>query len=462
MRGILKYSNYSPPLPIEKNLVISWEKLYRKVKSSSPLNECRALLAYNTVLDRVVSVDEKLLSKLPKPLQSQRIRRIRNLQDFANALAYSIRNDFALEVVCDKYAYELISELGSHTEKTGGQAAIVSNLLSKFPKTTVIVHADRYDSRAASLFKNSNVKVGIPSAEGLELILAKNYTIENVEPQIHYIFEYRMGTSFASGRAGRSNRIIACPTTPIKFQEGWEDILPDIAQNVDFAFIAGLNHMGDDYEDAFYKVVEHIRLLRLGNPRITIHLELTSTQDLMKLSKIFEIIIRKVDSVGLNEAELIDVMNCLGHKPDRGPLGQVEGMLSIMGLGPKRVHLHTMHYYLCKVRGSEKTTRDGLVFGALIGAAAALRGCIPRPRDLTAAMKVPVSQQGINILKAFEQVWLKQETEELATQGFLDGFGLVAIPTKIVVKPKGTVGLGDMISSASLAAEIAFNKRLGN
>jgi len=452
---ILSGKMNSPTLPGEDEE--PWEELYKSVKRANPIVDCRAILAYNTVLDRVVRVDAELLSKLPNPSKSRHPRRIRDIQDFADALAFSIRHNLALEVVCEPAAFRRVSKLGPYKEQTGGQVAIVANLLSKFQRSVVMVHADRFDSRAAALYRRTKALVGIPSPEGMRVLPAEKF-VARVDPEAHYIFEYGTGTAYASGKAGRNNRMIACPTTPIQFQDGWEDVLPDMASMVDFAFLAGLNHMGDDYETAFDRVAEHIRLLRIGNPRIAIHLELTSTQELMKLESILEKVVRRVDSVGLNEAELHDVMDCLGHKPERGPLGQVEGMLAIMGLGPHRVHLHTMGYYLCKVRGREEPSRDGMLFGSLIGAAAALRGGIPGPRDLASAMKVPVSQRGIDMLKAFEQVWLQQDTAELATSGYLEGFGLAAIPTKVVSQPKGMVGLGDMISSSSLAAELAFRR----
>ena len=433
----------------------SWDSLYRSARSARPLTGSRALLAYNTVLDRVVKVDAKLLSKLPKPSGFRRPRRVREMQDFADALAFSIRHNVAIEVVCDPKIFSEIAKLGPHREQIGGQVAIIANLLSKFQKSAIIVHADRFDSRSAAFYRRTKALVALPSHDGMRVVPAEKF-VEDVEPEAHYIFEYGTGTAFASGRAGRNNRMIACPTTPIEFQANWEDVLPEVAPLVDFAFLAGLNHMGDDYEVAFARVAEHIRLLRLGNPRIVVHLELTSTQELMKLEKILDMVVRKVDSVGLNEGELLDVMDCLGHRPERGPLGQVEGMLALMGLGPKRIHLHTMGYNLCKVRGKEEPARDGMLCGALVGAAAALKGRIPGPKDVDAALGVPVSARGVEMLKAFEQVWLRQDTDELATKGFLEGFGIAAVPTKVVPNPKGTVGLGDMVSSSSLAAELAF------
>ena len=431
--------------------------MYRKVKRANPLRACRALLAYNTVLDRVVRLDAELLSKLPKPSGSRRPRRVRGLQDFADALAFSIRHNSAMEVVCDPKAFAQVSRLGPYREQIGGQVAIVANLLSKFEKSIIIVHADRFDSRAAALYRGTKALVATSSSDGLKIVPAEEY-LSRSEPEIHCIFEYTIGTAFATGTAGRSNRLIVCPSTPIEFQENWEDILPEVATMVDFAFLAGLNHMGDDYEAAFQRVAEHIRLLRSGNPNITIHLELTSTQDMMKLEKVLDFIVRKVDSVGLNEAELMDILDCLGHIPHRGALGHVEGMLAIMGLGPSRVHMHTMDYYLCKTRGKEEPARDGMLYGALVAAAAAYRGGIPGLKDLQASMRIPVSERGVNMLKAFEQVWLQQDSDELATKGYLEGFGLAAVPAKVVPAPRGTVGLGDMISSASLAAELAFRR----
>ncbi len=447
-----------PSLSSEKEHVKAWEAIYRKVKSARPLAGCKALLAYNTVLDRVVKVDAALISKLPKPSTSRRPRRVTNLQDFADTIAYSILSNVALEVVCEPKVFAEISKLGTYKEQIGGQVAIISNLLSKFEKPFIVIHADRFDRRATSLYKGSKALVATSSPSGPKFTPAREF-IEDATPQTHYIFEYNIGTAIAAGAAIRSNRLIACPNTPIVFQKDWEEVLPSVASLVDFAFLAGLNHMGDDYVDAFYQVVEHIRFMRMGNPDITVHLELTSTQNLRKLDKILEIVVRNVDSIGLNEAELTDVMDCLGYMPKRGPLGQVEGMLTIMALGPKRVNLHTMDYYLCKVRNTELPSRDGMVYGAIIGAAAAVRGAIPGPRDIATGMKVPVSKHGINMLKAFEQVWLDSETEDLATQGYLEGFGLAAIPTKVVAKPKGTVGLGDMISSISLAAELSFRSK---
>ncbi len=438
----------------------AWEKEYEAALRANPLGGVRALLAYNSVIDKVRAVDDRLLKRLRPPEEAPPIfaKTAEDLQDLAEGLCYSISNGLALEVICSPSVIHFLDELGGFEDRPGGQVVTVARLLSDFDAARVLVHPDRFSWEVASLYQGSRAEVSLQIEDKTEYVQAEEFHWE-CTPEVHYILEYSAGLSFGGSLSPRANRVIAAPQTKILFHGEWEGSLPFVGREVDVFFIAGLNHMGEDYEGSFDKVREHIHAVKAANQDIIVHLEITSVPDLRKREAIVDRILPLADSIGVNEAELADFAFLLGvprwEEVRRSAARQLEALHLLRALGVKRVNMHTLGYYMTLSPNPASTVRNALLFAALIGAARA-NGGRPLPQELPQASQVPLSARGLKQLgRLSSHLNLKgRDRQSFLQEGSCEEEeNLVAVPTKVVKNPVHTVGLGDVISGASLFAE---------
>ncbi len=446
---------------MDEAIVKGWEEKYEAASKTNPLEGARALLAYNSVIDKVRPLDEGVLGDLrvPEEVPPLFTKTAEDLDDLAQALFYSISNGLALEVLCSPGVIGFLDGVGGYEDRPGGQVLTVARLLSDFGASRIIVHPDRFDRRMASLYRGSLAEVSLREGETVEFAKAEEFYWD-CSPEVHYILEFPAGLSFGAQAAPRPNRFIAAPKTKILFHRGWEDSLSAVSQECDLFFIAGLNHMGEDYETSFQTVRRHIMTAKAVNPSLKVHLEVTSVPDLRKREAIVEQILPLVDSLGLNETELADLAFLLGlpdwERVRDDPILQLEAMKIMAALGVRRVHMHTLGYYLCLSPNPAEAVRSGLLFASLIGSVRASTGQVRGPKDLSKAKRLPVAERGFGELaKLCDQLGLKgRARRELEEEGWCRDEDLVAIPTKLVTGPKYTVGLGDVISGASIFSEV--------
>jgi ADP-dependent phosphofructokinase/glucokinase len=437
-----------------------WEEHYEAALRRNPLKGARALLAYNSVIDKVRTIDDDFLSRLRPPREVPPIfaKTAEDLEDLAEGLSYSISNGLALEVICSPRIIGFLDEQGGFEERAGGQVLIIARLLSDFGASRVLVHPDRFNWRLASLYQGSRAEVPLRMGDVVEYVKAEDFYWD-CEPEVHYILEYQRGTSFGDGPAPRANRFIVAPMTRVLFHREWEAALPAVSRECDAFFIAGLNHMGEDYEESFERVRQHIRTAKAANPSLVVHVEITSVPDLRKREAIVDEILPLVDSVGVNEAELADLAFLLGlprwEEVRRNAIYQLEALHLIRAIGLKRVNMHTLGYYMALSPNPAEEVRGSLLFAALVGAARAMLGASPRPQDLRKVRDIPVASRGLKEMERLgDLLKLKGlDRRELLQEGWCRDESLVVIPTKVVSNPKYTVGLGDTISGASLFSE---------
>ena len=134
------------------------------------------------------------------------------------------------------------------------------------------------------------------------------------------------------------------------------------------------------------------------------------------------------------------------------PIAVIEAMLKLAEkTGVKRIHFHTYGYYLALTDYKGEFVRDALLFSALAAAAKAKLGDIRSIDDIAKAMDVPVNEKAKAVEEALSKEYgMKDGIAEV------DSYQLAFIPTKIVAKPKSTVGIGDTISSSAFVGEFAF------
>ncbi len=420
----------------------------------------RALLAYNSVVDKVRMLDEGFLGSLGTPEEVPPIfaKAAEDLGDLSEGLCYSISNGLALEVICSAEVIRFLEEAGAYEDRLGGQVATVARLLSDFSAASVLVHPDRFSRKLASLYHGSHAKVPLKIGEAVEYVPAEEFYWD-CSPEVHYILEYPAGLSFGDGPAPRASRLIAAPMTRVVFHLEWEGALPKVSKECDAFLVAGLNHMGEDYEESFQRVREHIRTAKASNSDLVVHLEITSVPDLRKREAILDDIIPLMDSVGLNETELADLAFLLGlprwEEVRRNSVYQLEAMHLIRALGVKRVNMHTLGYYLSLSPNPVAEVRRALLFAALVGAARAKLGRSPGPKDLQEASSTPLAKRGLKELRRLSDLLKLKGVDhrEFLQEGWCEEESMVAVPTKLVGSPSYTVGLGDTISGASFFSE---------
>lgn len=442
-----------------------WEDRYRTVSRRNPLRGTRALLAYNSVIDKVRILDEAILGRLRPPEEVPPLfaKTVEDLDDLAEGLCHSISHGLALEVLCGPRAIRFLEGVGGYEARPGGQVVTVGRLLSDFDAARILVHPDRFHWEVASLYQGTRAEVPL-ALNGVAYVPAVELHWD-CEPEVHYILEYEEGTSFGAGPAPRANRFIAAPRTSVQFHQEWERALPTAARQADVFFVAGLNHMGEAFQESFRRVREHIGIARAANPDLVVHLEITSMPDLRKREAVLEDVLPAVDSVGVNETELADLAFQLGHPSweavRRDPLQQVEALRLLRSLGPRRANLHTLGYYLTLSPRPLERVRESLLFAALVGAARARRGEGPAPADLPEVLEVPLAERGLEALdRLAEGLGLPRAgAAALRREGWAPDEELVAVPTRLVPRPRHTVGLGDVISGASVFGEVGLGTR---
>ena len=141
----------------------------------------------------------------------------------------------------------------------------------------------------------------------------------------------------------------------------------------------------------------------------------------------------------------------LAHDPV-DPIAVTEAMLKLAEkTGVRRIHFHTYGYYLALTEYKGEFVRDALLFAALAAAAKAKLGDVRSIDDVVKAMDVPVNEKARAVEeKLVAEYGMKDGIAEV------NGYQLAFIPTKIVAKPKSTVGIGDTISSSAFVGEFAL------
>ncbi|WP_456366277.1 ADP-specific glucokinase [Thermococcus sp.] len=450
-----------------------WGGLYasafERVRSSMG-NAGRVLLAYNTNIDAVKYLERKDLEKRVERAGREEVfryadglpKRIENVPQLLGSILWSIRRGKAAELFVESCSTRFYMRQWNWDElRMGGQVGIMANLLGGVYGVPVIAHVPQLSGLQASLFKEGPIYVPKAESGRLKLVHPKEFAGDE-ENCIHHIYEFPRGFTVFGLKAPRENRFIGSaddynPNLYIRpeFREHFEEITAD----VELAIISGLQALTkENYRGPLKIIKEHIEVLNeLGIPA---HLEFAFTPD-ETVRKAILGLLGEFWSVGLNEVELASVMEVMGEKglaekllshDPVDPIAVTEAMLRLAEkTGVRRIHFHTYGYYLALTDYRGEFVRDALLFSALAAAAKAKLGDVRSINDIVKATDVPVNEKA----KAVEEGLVRE-------YGMKDGiaevnsYQLAFIPTKIVAKPKSTVGIGDTISSSAFVGEFVL------
>ncbi len=443
--------------------------------------------AFNANIDAVIKISGEKIEELvvANGLDEVRLfdegeRQIRIKEDVVRGIIHCFRAGIAEEwLIGDEHIYNwLIEEMGYDKLQMGGQGGIVANVMAVCGVDPVYVHCASLPENQAGLFLDrENLKT--VDQEG---ILRKAYSIDRQGdiPLIHWIIEFDKGDSISiAGRTiicPKSNRFIAT-YDPLNFKlhidEDFSKAMSSRHDQIEIIILSGYQMLqetlrdgrpGKERVDASLLTIKKWRSKR---PAQLVHLEMASTQDKVMRKYLLDTLARRVDSLGFNERELIDLLEVMGENElvaqcarNTNSSNLFEGMIKLFSYTRvPRLQLHMYGLYLTlqkrdfTIRAEEN--RNGMQLAAIIAASKAGTGAIDSEEVLLWAKDKSVSDYGLDELKRLsEYIGKKFGENELPEQGIWVGeeFELIAVPTILIDKPVTLVGMGDTISSISLVA----------
>ena len=459
------------------NLRQSWFQKYRIV--SKQLDKVKqvssAATAFNTNIDAIFKITGSKLSKLIADnhlsmSDMEKVSQINSPTDIIAGIIKCFSRGIAEEWITDNVAiYEWMEKnFGYDKLQMGGQAGIIANVLALLGVHQVIAHTNSHPRLQAKQFLNLDNLFGINEKN----LLQKANTIARLEdvPLVHWIIEFDKGDSFIiDGQkitCPKSNRFIATYdplNMNLVMNQGFVDYLNSHA--IQYLFLSGFHPLQEKSNgvELIKKAALVLKNWQKANPNMVIHLEIASTQDLEIRKAIIDNIVPCACSAGLNERETIDLLNIL-NKQDlaqeienntHSPL-LFEALLFLKKtLKLKRIQLHMFGLYITlqdeDFSCTPEQTLNGMMTASVVSSSKALNGELANYDDLTKAIQMPVSDQGLEELFALAQM-LKNDNLKTTGIGKVDNYWLCVIPTILVDKPKTLVGMGDTISSVSLLA----------
>ena len=476
-------------MTMTKEIKKQWLKNYKTAPEQlTKMSKIDGLIsAFNANIDAVIKLSGRDIEKLianfninQKEILSEKKTSINTKEDALRGLIKCFTNGIAEEwLIEDKDIFHWLQDnLGYDKLQMGGQGGIVANVMAVCGVNNVFVHCASLGEEQASLFLDLPNLVSVD--ENGVVNKAKNIKRTNDIPLIHWIIEFDKGDIVTIDgekfTCPKSNRFIAT-YDPLNFKlhidETFATCLSDENTNYDYIILSGYQMLqeelsdktlGTDRIEASKKVLEK---WVNSNKNHVLHLEMASTQDVVIRKSLLDNLATKVDSLGFNERELIDILEIIGEDElanecikNTNSVNLFKGMEKIFDYtNCPRLQLHMFGLYVTLQKKSfrilPQQNLDGMQLAAVIAAAKAGTGAIDDYETLLWAKDLEVSDIGLNELQDLSNfVENGSETKTLMETGIVskDKFDLIAIPTILIDKPKTLVGMGDTISSISLVA----------
>ena len=486
------------------------ERLQAVGKAKNPLVGKRVLCGHNAVVDYLEFLQpthvQALVHASGKAQQileasKQEPTQAENSEEFLAVLLHAMRTGKAVHVIShSEPLFEWFEETFAGPDKVrmGGQAGIIANQLALL-ESKVIFTSPALSKRQAGLFEKKGIEVPIVKGKKLSFATPAKAGRADDPTKVNWIFEFKRGHKVQIGTElidpPRANRVIIASRARVEpaFREELHPFLPQLAKKVQAAFLAGYHYLepkfaypdGCTWKDIIKREDKALLIFKKANPSLVSHFEYVPFPHPEIEKEVVGLITRHTDSLGCNEVELRELLHAFKCKTQEEQLSKVENAFTLYEgmrvlfdkLKLKRFHLHTLGYHLLIVakpypRPLEKA-RDAVVYAGLVATAKALSGKEITHKDLQKALEVPISETGLNQVRALESAFSIQvkgkrgrkrkeyrslmfDARYLLKEGILDvgTHHLVVVPTQITPRPIATVGLGDVVSSVALAAEV--------
>lgn len=454
-----------------------WLDKYAQVPATlAQMKEIKtAATAFNANIDAVLKISGKKLAEFIKAqsltldeLQNIKKNRLDDGQDVIKGIFKCFTKGIAEEWLTeDKLVYDwMVKNLGYDRLQMGGQGGIVANVLAVTGVQKVLVHANSLPKLQAEQFLALDNLYSFDD-KGSELPAAQIDRKLDI-PLIHWIIEFDKndeleveGVKFV---CPKSNRFIAT-YDPLNLHLVMDDNFVKATQEqaLDYVILSGFHALtepnkGVTLQDNVLPIIDAWQ-----EKGAIVHLEVASTQDIAVRKAIVKKIAPKVDSIGINEREAIDILEIINQEAlakeceeNTHSVNLFRALVAIKKyIKAPRVQLHMFGLYITLqdkgAKLSAKANLNGMMLAATIAAGKAGTGDINSAKNLLWAHGREVSDIGLKELYDLAN-YIKQPLLERNGIAEYENFEIIATPTIIIEKPLTLVGMGDTISSLSLVS----------
>jgi len=461
-----------------------WNEIYQTVTTTATQfsNIPTVLSVFNSNIDAVVKVTpnvfQQWLDAFTAGPSGDSPKSISNQTDFLDGFIHCFEKGIAQELlITDELLFKQIHEIvGYDRLQMGGQGGIISNVMSVAGVQNVLVHAASLPKEQASLFlDNENL---LSSQANGSLAKARSISRDEDLPLIHWILEFNKGDTISVNDKAftcpKSNRFIAT-WDPQNFRLALDPSFVVAVNSYDspinYCLLSGYQMLTNPLSDGsspLTRIAESKKVVdqwRNDHPEMIVHFEFASTADITVRKMLFDEMVHWADSVGLNEQELIDLLEVDGNssladqcRESLSPAKLVESLIYLFEKNEcSRIQLHFFGQYVTIQKRDYPITPEqnlrGMAFAATAAASKAATGAIDTPEALTFAHDMLVQGEAV---RAFDEIasWIESTyaSSSVRETGIFssDQFDCIVLPTILVENPVTLVGMGDTISSLSL------------
>lgn len=448
----LSITNSEPVHPsLEETISRAWDALI-----TAPTRQWgRIAVGVNACIDVVVSGVSLLQALALDPGRGSDHDILHSKEDLKEAFIHFMERGAAAErFFSDKEVFQRIARAAAEYPGAqvyvGGNAALIGQKLASYPQLVVLLCGP----------------IGPKLHELLdEQIVVPPESLQETD-EYHLILEYKAGEQWASSRAPQANRFIFSHDVSNGEMSSLETFMASLEEfQPDLVVLSGLHMMEgmgrELWEDRLKEFVVAISDVRNEAP---IHLELASMTDRDYMSSIVQQVMPMVNSIGLNEQELLFLSQAGGgpHSdlpawnglPDVGRVADI--LLWILQQHGRadleseahltRIHFHTLAYHvLVTVDGHWGNQREAVAAGARVASAQAcgLQSVDVRKVELKAALR---------FYSSFSEPResLRLDPSDPVTVWHRGNVSFHLSPVLVCKRPLRTVGLGDAISAEGL------------
>lgn len=453
------------------------------------LDDYPVFLAYNANVDAIRHVDDALLERLPAPEREPTdppSPHLGSWSDLAAALARTMHYGNGDEYpLTDAFAAELAATLEADEERLGGQAGIMTDVLSVLGAAPVF-YSYLLSERQRDVFTRPDaVRVPAVADAGPPALTYRRLSELTADgrTKVNWIFEFDEGQHFGDVVAAGDTRLVAA-SRPDDFdlRASFDPVVEALAADVGCALLSGYHslkreyHDSTDFTDHLPHAADVLRRFRAASDApVQLEYGVSHYPDLR--AGIHEHVVPHVDSLGLDTHELNQICDDLdvgvsldpgtgtGTDPETETAADravsryraCEAVRDALDLGG--VALHATDYFVV-ARAPDylapEPLRDGLVTAAVVAAAKATDGAVHSTDDLRDGVACDPAPAGEAAVDAV--------AHHLGREAMRDDDGLAApeaacVANRVVADPQSTVGLGDAVSAVSFAVACALNDR---
>jgi len=484
-------------------MALDWERRYidALARAGEPIRPVRGIIAaYNTNIDGLKTVDGGWLSRLLAE-DAQLRRRVaakwretpEEIDDVSDLLAgllhYMNEGVGGERLIFAESVFRWLSQaFGPGQYRMGGQAGIMANVLSALGVPLVVPHVAQLPRAQAELF-NDQERTRIPVAGPKGIIFARplDAVREGDKQLIHWVLNFAEGTKVTFDNtaitAPRENRFIAThdeDNAELRIAPSFLEGTRARIGEFDGAVISGFHLLrrtyrdGSGFETKLGNALRQIREWRELNPKLRLHLEIGSMQSpeiedaTLRASSLFH-------SLGVNEDELRSALAATGLRRASEATGSEPSVETVYRdavalkaqLKVERLNVHTRDFSISLLSDSyaakAEREQEALLVGAAVAAGRALTGRFLPPQEVLRLVRnqaVPLGRRGVRQHQALADALEGEDRAAAASlreRGLAEsnGFSVVYTPARWVERTLSTVGLGDAISSASFAMNLA-------